>query len=194
MQNASIGQASSSERAQALFVALELIAAQSFYFLFYDPLAAQAVNFRGMNTLWLKIHIDLYWTSHFLLFASLVSTVLLILRHRTTRFPWVETSTLAAGAFSVLALVFGVLFAKSAWGAYWIWDAKNTFVLLFATPGLIAISFLTIGARVFLRPPARNLVLLLLLFVAVGLCAYSFMLDFRRVMHPQVLIQTLFPN
>lgn len=193
MQNTEIVPTSSVERTSALFIGSGLLAAQGLYFLFYAPAIARSANFsfKGMNTLWLMIHINFYWTAYFLYFVSLALAAYLFVKHATTRLPWVEVATLAASVLAVLGLIVGIIFAKSAWGVYWIFDAKHVAVLL-ATPVLIGISVVAMVARALLGPIPRNVVLIVLIGTAVVLCAGSFMAGFMRVMHPQWLIQTLF--
>jgi ABC-type transport system involved in cytochrome c biogenesis permease subunit len=192
MQNTEIVPSSSAERTSALFIGLGLIAAQGFYFLFYAQLIAQSANvsFRGMNTLWLTIHIDFFWTSYLLYLISLALAVYLYLKHATTRFPWIEVATMAASVFAVLGLIAGIIFSKPAWGVYWVFDAKHVIVLI-AIPVLIGMSVVAMGSRALLGPKPRSIVLIALLTIAVLLCAGSFMAGFFRNMHPQWLVEIL---
>lgn len=191
MQNAEIVQASSAEKTSALFIGSGLIAAQGLFFLFYSPGIARSAFFREMNTLWLMIHINFYWTAYFLYFVSLVLAAYLLVRHATTRLPWVEVATMAASLFAVLGLVAGIIFAKPAWGVYWVFDAKHV-VVLQVTPILMGISVVAMVARARLAPRPRNIVLIVVLSIAVLLCAGSFMAGFMRNVHPQWLVETLF--
>ncbi len=191
MQNAEIAQASSAEKTSALFIGSGLIVAQGLYFLFYAPGIDPSAFFREMDTLWLRIHIDFYWTSYFLYFVSLALAAYLLVKHATTRFPWVEAATVAANAFAVLGFVAGIIFSKPAWGVYWVFDAKHV-VVLFNIPVLIGISVMAMVARALFKPIPRNLVLIALLSGAVVLCAEQFMAGFMRNMHPQWLVGTLF--
>jgi heme exporter protein C len=65
---------------------------------------------------------------------------LLVFRH-----PLADVSAKAAapigGAFTLLALITGALWGKPMWGAYWVWDARLTSVLIlfFLYLGLIAL-------------------------------------------------------
>ncbi len=87
------------------------------------------------------IHVPCAWLAMatYLLIA-ISSAGLLIFRH-----PLADVSAKAAAplgaAFTLLALVTGSLWGKPMWGAYWVWDARLTSVLIlfFLYLGLIAL-------------------------------------------------------
>lgn len=87
------------------------------------------------------IHVPSAWLAMatYLLIA-ISSAGLLIFRH-----PLADVSAKAAAplgaAFTLLALVTGSLWGKPMWGAYWVWDARLTSVLIlfFLYLGLIAL-------------------------------------------------------
>lgn len=87
------------------------------------------------------VHVPSAWLvmATYLLIA-VSSAGLLIFRH-----PLADVSAKAAAplgaAFTLLALVTGSLWGKPMWGAYWVWDARLTSVLLlfFLYLGLIAL-------------------------------------------------------
>ncbi len=87
------------------------------------------------------IHVPSAWLAMFCYVLIAVSSIgSLIWRH-----PLADVSAKAAApigaAFTLLALVTGSLWGKPMWGAYWVWDARLTSVLIlfFLYLGLIAI-------------------------------------------------------
>ncbi|NJM35012.1 MAG: heme ABC transporter permease [Rhodomicrobium sp.] len=87
------------------------------------------------------IHVPSAWLAMFCyLIIAISSAGSLIWRH-----PLADVSAKAAApigaAFTLLALVTGSLWGKPMWGAYWVWDARLTsvLVLFFLYLGLIAL-------------------------------------------------------
>ncbi len=87
------------------------------------------------------IHVPSAWLALFAyLLVAASSFGLLVFRH-----PVADVSAKAAApigaAFTLLALVTGSLWGKPMWGAYWVWDARLTSVLIlfFLYLGLIAL-------------------------------------------------------
>jgi heme exporter protein C len=87
------------------------------------------------------IHVPSAWLAMFCYMTIAISAIgSLVWRH-----PLADVSAKAAApigaAFTLLALVTGSLWGKPMWGAYWVWDARLTsvLVLFFLYLGLIAI-------------------------------------------------------
>jgi len=87
------------------------------------------------------IHVPCAWLSMATYMLIAISSLgLLVFRH-----PLADVSAKAAAplgaAFTLLALVTGSLWGKPMWGAYWVWDARLTSVLIlfFLYLGLIAL-------------------------------------------------------
>jgi heme exporter protein C len=87
------------------------------------------------------IHVPCAWLAMAAYMLIAVSSAgLLIFRH-----PLADVSAKAAApigaAFTLLALITGALWGKPMWGAYWVWDARLTSVLIlfFLYIGLIAL-------------------------------------------------------
>ncbi|MEZ5817683.1 MAG: heme ABC transporter permease [Hyphomicrobiaceae bacterium] len=87
------------------------------------------------------IHVPCAWLAMATYLLIAVSSIgLLVFRH-----PLADVSAKAAAplgaAFTLLALVTGSLWGKPMWGAYWVWDARLTSVLIlfFLYLGLIAL-------------------------------------------------------
>ena len=87
------------------------------------------------------VHVPSAWLAMIGLWLVAASSFgLLVFRH-----PLADVSAKAAApigaAFTLLALVTGSLWGKPMWGAYWVWDARLTSVLIlfFLYLGLIAL-------------------------------------------------------
>ena len=87
------------------------------------------------------VHVPAAWLAMFgYLLVAISSFGLLVFRH-----PLADVSAKAAApigaAFTFLALVTGSLWGKPMWGAYWVWDARLTSVLIlfFLYLGLMAL-------------------------------------------------------
>lgn len=96
---------------------------------------------QGQTVKIMFIHVPCAWlamATYMLIAASSVG--LLVFRH-----PLADVSAKAAApigaAFTLLALLTGSLWGKPMWGAYWVWDARLTSVLIlfFLYLGLIAL-------------------------------------------------------
>lgn len=174
--------------------AVALLATLGLYFLFYEPAIAQGVRsdvLPAQEILWLEIHIAVYWVSYSLYFTGLLLAIIYFLGKATTRFPWVETATAVATVLAVIGLIAGILFAKPAWNAWWVWDGKHIFILP-ATLVLLGIAPTVVLSRLYSNPISHNLALIVLLFVAVALCIGSFLIGFARNIHPQWFLNIFF--
>ena len=176
------------ERMTAILLAITILSAVIPYFVFYAPGITKSVGIGilpAMGTTWLKIHIIVYSISYSLYFMGLFLAIIHFIKKSTTRFPWIETATLFATIMVVAGLITGILYAKPAWNTWWIWDAKNTVVLI-NTISLIIVSPLVMLTRKFPSPMERNGALLILLFAMVASCILSLVIGFFfRVIHPQ---------
>ena len=96
---------------------------------------------QGQTVKIMFIHVPSAWLAMFgYLLIAMSSFGLLVFRH-----PLADVSAKAAApigaTFTFLALVTGALWGKPMWGAYWVWDARLTsmLILFFLYLGLIAL-------------------------------------------------------
>lgn len=96
---------------------------------------------QGHTVMIMFIHVPSAWLAMATYMLIAISSLgLLVFRH-----PLADVSAKAAApigaAFTLLALVTGALWGKPMWGAYWVWDARLTSVLIlfFLYLGLIAL-------------------------------------------------------
>jgi len=111
------------------------------YGLYLTFFASPADYQQGETVKIMYIHVPAAWLGmmgYMIIAAS--SFGLLVFRH-----PLADVSAKAAApigaAFTLLALITGALWGKPMWGAYWVWDARLTSVLIlfFLYVGLIAL-------------------------------------------------------
>jgi heme exporter protein C len=175
------------DRISGIAVVFACLAALGFYFLFYAPAidrSARSGVLPANEILWLELHISVYGMSYLLYFTGLLLAAICFLGKVTTRFPWIESATVAATVFAVVGLVTGVLFSKPAWNAWWVWDPKHVVALL-NTLVLLGIAPIVVLTRSFPEAPDRNLMQMFLLFIAVALCSGSLLAGVLRNIHPQ---------
>ncbi len=88
----------------------------------------------ALQSVWFVPHVAIYMFSYALLgCATLLSTVVLM-RKNYDMDKAIEKLLYAGVAFLTVGMLTGALWAKDAWGAYWSWDAKESWAL--ATWGL----------------------------------------------------------
>ncbi|HSG42326.1 MAG TPA: cytochrome c biogenesis protein CcsA [Anaerolineales bacterium] len=172
-----------------LLIGGALFAAILLYLLFYAPIIARGVESNVASAegiIWLKAHIVSYWISYFLFFVGLLLAIFHFFGKAAMRFFWIDTITITATILAVVGLITGVLYSKFAWNAWWVWDVKQTVVLL-DTLLLVGISFFVVMTRLFSNPLHRKIALVVLLFMALASCIWSFMIEylFPRIVHPQ---------
>jgi heme exporter protein C len=88
------------------------------------------------------VHVPAAWMGSFLYgFMALMSASFLIWRHPLADVLAREAAPIGA-IFTILTLVTGMLWGKPMWGAYWVWDARLTsmLILLLLYAGYIALS------------------------------------------------------
>lgn len=76
------------------------------------------------------VHVPAAWMSTMIYgFVAILSVAFLIWRHNLADLLARQAAPLGA-AFTFITLVTGMLWGKPMWGAYWVWDARLTSVLL----------------------------------------------------------------
>ena len=125
----------------------------------------------ALQSVWFVPHVSVYMFSYSLLgCATLLSTVALVRRNSDMDMA-IEKLLYAGLAFLSIGMLTGSLWAKEAWGAYWSWDAKESWAV--ATWGLYLIA-------IHLAPSVMNTsrrwmyhTAILLGFLALQMCWYG---------------------
>jgi ABC-type transport system involved in cytochrome c biogenesis permease subunit len=115
----------------ATVVAIALLAVAS------SPIAPAGVAppIPALQSYWLVLHVILSFIGEsFFVVAFVCATTYLATRQeqRRKRLDRLTYTTIAIGypVFTAGALIFGAIWAQSAWGSYWSWDPKETWALI----------------------------------------------------------------
>lgn len=103
---------------------------------------------QGENYRILFIHVPAAWISLLAyIFVTITSIIYLITKHPLFSL-FTQTGCQIGSLFTLLTLCSGCLWGKPMWGAYWVWDARLTSVLILFFIYLGAIQFHTISADI----------------------------------------------
>ncbi len=129
-------------------------------------------------------HVPSAWVGFLAFFVVFVGSVLYLLK-RDPKWDGVARSSAEIGViFTTLVLLTGPLWAKAAWGAYWVWDARLTTTLVL---WLIYIGYLMLRSSVDDTRRARmSAVIGILGFLDVPIIYLS--VTWWRTMHPTLLV------
>ena len=125
----------------------------------------------ALQSVWFVPHVSIYMFSYSLLGCATLLSVVALVRKSTDMDMAIERLLYAGLAFLSAGMLTGALWAKEAWGAYWSWDAKESWAA--ATWGLYLIA-------IHLAPSVMNTsrrwmyhTVILLGFVALQMCWYG---------------------
>ena len=128
--------------AKRLFVPLAGIAILLGMTGLYFGLYASPPDYQQLDSVRIMyVHVPAAWMSMFCyVYMASASAIGYIWKHPIADVAAKETAPIGAG-FTILALVTGSLWGKPMWGAWWVWDARLTsvLVLLFLYLGYIAL-------------------------------------------------------
>jgi len=135
---------------------------------------------QGQTVRIMFIHVPAAWLSMFayvcLAGASFLS---LIFRHALADAAAQAAAPLGA-AFTFLALVTGSLWGRPMWGAYWVWDARLTSVLVMF---LLYIAYIALRASMDDEAKAARAAAILALVGAINLPIVKFSVDWWNTLH-----------
>ena len=115
----------------ATIIALALLAISS------SPLAPRAIQppIPALRSFWLVLHVTLSFIGEAFFVVSFFAAIGLLVSRKEER--RIELDRLVAAAigigypvFTAGALVFGAIWAETAWGSWWSWDPKETWALI----------------------------------------------------------------
>jgi len=109
----------------ALFVIIDLL----------NPAAIDQTLMPALQSVWFVPHVIVYILGYALLGVAALVAVLIIIK------PWIkkdlkvhlhdaDNMVYLGFAFLTLGLIFGAMWAKTAWGHYWTWDPKETWAFI----------------------------------------------------------------
>jgi len=135
---------------------------------------------QGQTVRIMFIHVPAAWLSMFAYVCLAVASFLsLIFRHALADAAAQAAAPLGA-AFTFLALVTGSLWGRPMWGAYWVWDARLTSVLVMF---LLYIAYIALRASMDDEAKAARAAAILALVGAINLPIVKFSVDWWNTLH-----------
>ncbi len=126
------------------------------------------------------IHVPAAWLSMFVYACLTVASFLaLVFRHALADAAAQAAAPLGA-AFTFLALVTGSLWGRPMWGAWWVWDARLTSVLVLF---LVYVAYIALRASLDDETKAARAGAILALVGAVNLPVIKFSVDWWNTLH-----------
>lgn len=126
------------------------------------------------------IHVPAAWLSMFVYVCLTVASFLaLVFRHALADAAAQAAAPLGA-AFTFLALVTGALWGRPMWGAWWVWDARLTSVLVLF---LVYVAYIALRASLDDETKAARAGAILALVGAVNLPVIKFSVDWWNTLH-----------
>ncbi len=126
------------------------------------------------------IHVPAAWMSMFVYACLAVASFLaLVFRHALADAAAQAAAPLGA-AFTFLALVTGALWGRPMWGAWWVWDARLTSVLVLF---LVYVAYIALRASLDDEAKAARAGAILALVGAVNLPVVKFSVDWWNTLH-----------
>ncbi|RAK67676.1 heme ABC transporter permease CcmC [Phenylobacterium kunshanense] len=135
---------------------------------------------QGQTVRIMYIHVPAAWLSMFVYVCLAVASFLsLIFRHVLADCAAQAAAPLGA-AFTFLALVTGALWGRPMWGAYWVWDARLTSVLVLF---LLYLAYIALRASLDDEAKAARAAAILALVGAINLPIVKFSVDWWNTLH-----------
>lgn len=130
-------------------------------------------------------HVGSAWNAFFAFFMTFVFSIL-HLWSGNYKFDRIATSFVKVGVtFTTIVLVTGPLWAKSAWGAFWVWDTRLTLTLVLF---FIYIGYLVLRSSVADRSAKARLCAVIGIVGFIDVPLDFFAIRWWNSMHPNVLM------
>ena len=169
-----------------LGVATLLFFAIGLYFaLFHSPADYQ----QGESVRMMYIHVPTAWLSTLIfVFMATMSGVAFVWRHPLADLLAQEAALIGA-IYTSIALITGSLWGKLAWGAYWVWDARLTSVLILL---FLYIAYLALKQSMQDKPIAPKMLRLLALIGLLNIPIIKGSVQWWTTLHqPPSIIRSL---
>ena len=121
----------------------------------------------ALQSFWFVPHVSVYMFSYALLGCATLLSIVALVRRSDDLNTAIERLLYGGIAFLSIGMLTGSLWAKDAWGAYWSWDAKESWAVV--TWGLYLLALHIV-------PKARGVayhIVIILAFVALQMCWYG---------------------
>jgi heme exporter protein C len=129
-------------------------------------------------------HVPSAWIAYMAFAVAAVGSVIYLIK-RNVFWDALAFSSIETGmVFTTLVLITGPLWARPAWGAYWVWDARLTTTLIL---WLIQVTYLLLRAYIDEREKAAKYSAILALLGALDIPLVHYSVVLWRGMHPSVM-------
>ncbi len=124
----------------------------------------------ALQSVWFVPHVSVYMFSYALLGCGTLLAIVALVRNNHDLDGAIERLLYGGVAFLTVGMLTGALWAKDAWGAYWSWDAKESWAAVTWALYLVA---LHMSPAITPRRPRTFYVVIILAFVALQMCWYG---------------------
>ena len=124
----------------------------------------------ALQSVWFVPHVSVYMFSYALLGCGTLLAIVALVRNNHDLDEAIERLLYGGVAFLTVGMLTGALWAKDAWGAYWSWDAKESWAAVTWALYLVA---LHMSPAITPRRPRTFYVVIILAFVALQMCWYG---------------------
>ncbi|ODT89311.1 heme ABC transporter permease CcmC [Phenylobacterium sp. SCN 70-31] len=135
---------------------------------------------QGQTVRILFIHVPAAWMSMFAYVCLAGASFLALIFRHTLADAAAQAAAPLGAAFTFLALVTGALWGRPMWGAYWVWDARLTSVLVMF---LIYLAYMALRASLDDEAKAARAAAILALVGAINLPIVKFSVDWWNTLH-----------
>jgi len=135
---------------------------------------------QGQTIRILFIHVPAAWMSMFAYVCLAGASFLALIFRHTLADAAAQAAAPLGAAFTFLALVTGALWGRPMWGAYWVWDARLTSVLVMF---LIYLAYMALRASLDDEAKAARAAAILALVGAINLPIVKFSVDWWNTLH-----------
>ncbi|WP_337185880.1 heme ABC transporter permease CcmC [Phenylobacterium sp.] len=135
---------------------------------------------QGQTVRILFIHVPAAWMSMFVYVCLAGASFLALIFRHTLADAAAQAAAPLGAAFTFLALVTGALWGRPMWGAYWVWDARLTSVLVMF---LIYLAYMALRASLDDETKAARAAAILALVGAINLPIIKFSVDWWNTLH-----------
>ena len=135
---------------------------------------------QGQTIRILFIHVPAAWMSMFAYVCLAGASFLALIFRHTLADAAAQAAAPLGAAFTFLALVTGALWGRPMWGAYWVWDARLTSVLVMF---LIYLAYMALRASLDDEAKAARAAAILALVGAINLPIIKFSVDWWNTLH-----------
>lgn len=138
----------------------------------------------ALQSIWFVPHVVIYMFSYALLGCSFLIALVGLIKRNSNYLDACDNLVSAGVSLFAVAMLIGALWAKSAWGHYWTWDAKEIWAAITWMLYLLYLHFRSFKKRKY----TTSYALLIIAFLALQMCWYgvNFFPSLRESLHTYI--------